>query len=82
MVSVFAATVAVRGAEFVNDRNTVDAVAVLGVPTPITTTTVVALAYAHDVAAVEAEVADTPTLAVHTNPAMKLVPVTVMVLPT
>ena len=68
--------------EFVNVTCTDDAVpgrALEGVPDPITTTTVVALAYAHDVASVP-ELGFAPTLAVHTNPAMKLVPVTVMVL--
>ena len=76
-------TVAVT-APFVNDRNTVDAVGALGVPAAITTSTSVALLMVQDAAAVpEAAVADAPTLAVHTNPVvMKLVPVTVMVLPT
>ena len=43
-------------------------------PVPITTTTVFAVAYVHDVTATVL------TVAVHTNPAMKLAPVTVMVL--
>ena len=59
-------------AEFVNVTSTDDAAA--GVFAPITTTTVVALAYAHDVTATVL------TMAVHANPEMKLVPVTVMVL--
>jgi hypothetical protein len=45
------------------------------VPVSITTTTVFAVAYVHDVTATVL------TVAVHTNPAMKLAPVTVMVLP-
>ena len=83
MVSGFRGTVAVT-APFVNDRNTVDAVAALGVPAPITTSTSVAVLMVQDAALVpETALADAPTLAVHTNPvAMKLVPVTVMVLPT
>ena len=68
--------------EFVNVTCTDDTVpgsAAEGVPDPITTTTVVALAYAHDVAPVP-ELGVAPTLAVHAKPEMKLVPVTVMVL--
>jgi hypothetical protein len=63
-------------APFVNVTSTDDAAA--GVPAPITTTTVVALAYVHVAEVPELGVA--PTFAVHANPAMKLVPVTVMVL--
>ena len=68
--------------EFVNVTCTDDAVpgrAAEGVLDPITTTTVVPVAYAHDVASVP-ELGVAPTFAVHTNPEMKLVPVTVMVL--
>ena len=77
-LSVVPATVAAT-AEFVNVTCTDDAAT--GVLTPITTTTVVALAYAHDVASAPL-LGVAPTFAVHTNPAMKLVPVTVMVLVT
>jgi hypothetical protein len=80
-VSVIPETVATL-APFVSVTCTDDAVpgrAAEGVPDPITTTTVVALAHAHDVASVPV-LGVAPTLAVHTNPAMKLVPVTVMVL--
>ncbi len=52
-----------------------------GVPAPITTTTLDTLETKQDVAAVP-ELGVAPTLAVHANPRMKLVPVTVMVLPT
>ncbi len=52
-----------------------------GVPAPITTTTLDTLETTQDVAAVP-ELGVAPTLAVHANPGMKLVPVTVMVLPT
>ena len=76
-VSVVPATVATL-APFVNVTSTDDSAA--GVPAPITTTTVVALAYVHVAEVPELGVA--PTFAVHANPAMKLVPVTVMVLPT
>ena len=76
-VSVVPPTVAATP-EFVNFTSTDDAAT--GVVAPITTTTVVALPYAHDVASVP-ELGVAPTLAVHTNPEMKLVPVTVMVLP-
>ena len=68
--------------EFVNVTCTDDAVpgrAAEGVLDPITTTTVLALAYSHDAASVP-ELGVAPTFAVHTNPEMKLVPVTVMVL--
>ena len=76
-VSGVPATVA-DTAEFVNVSCTDDAAT--GVFAPITTTTVVALAYVHDAAAVP-EPAVAPTLAVHAS-LMKLAPVTVMVLPT
>ena len=66
-------------AEFVNVSCTDDAAT--GVFAPITTTTVVALAYVHDAAAMP-EPAVAPTLAVHAKPEMKLAPVRVMVLPT
>jgi hypothetical protein len=62
--------------EFVNVTSTDDSAT--GVVAPITTTTVVALAYVHDVASVVK--LGPPTFAVHANPEMKLVPVTVMVL--
>jgi hypothetical protein len=52
-----------------------------GVPVPITTTTAVPLEHEHDAAAVP-ELGVAPTLAVHAKPDMKLVPVTVIVLPT
>ena len=52
-----------------------------GVPAPITTTVLVAVKTKQDVAAVP-ELGVAPTLAVQANPGMKLVPVTVMVLPT
>ena len=74
-VSVIPATVAATP-EFVNVTSTDDATA--GVPAPITTVTVVALAYVH--------VAEVPVLGVAPTLAeqalMKFVPVTVMVLPT
>ena len=63
----------------VNVTSTDDAAA--GVPTPITTTTVVAEGTVHDAAAVP-ELGAAPTLAVHAKPGMKLAPDTVMVLPT
>ncbi len=66
-------------AELVNVTSTDDAA--MGVFVAITTTTAVALAYVQDVAGVP-EPAVAPTLAVHAKPEMKLVPVTVMVLPT
>ena len=75
-VSGVPATVATL-APFVNVTSTDDAAA--GVPAPITTTTVVALAYAH--AAEVPVLGVAPPFAVHENPEMKLVPVTVMVLP-
>ena len=53
----------------------------IAVPAAITTTTMVALAYVQDVAGVP-ELGVTPTLALQAKPEMKLVPVTVMVLPT
>ena len=77
-VSVFPATEAATP-EFVNVTSTDDAAA--GVFAPITTTTVVALAYAHDSAAVLVVATLLPTLAVHAEPEIKLAPVTVMVLP-
>ena len=77
MVSVVPETAAVT-AEFVNVTSTDDAAML--VPAPITTTTVVALAYVQDVAGVPA-LGVAPTLALHAS-LMKLVPVTVMVLPT
>ena len=76
-VSVVPATVATL-APLVNVTSTDDAVA--GVPAPITTTTVVALAYSHDAAGVLVVGTLLPTTAVHAKPEMKLVPVTVMVL--
>ena len=78
MVSGVPATVA-DTVELLNVTSTDDAA--MGVFAPITTTTVVALAYVHDAAAVP-EPAVAPTLAVHAKPEMKLAPVTVMVLPT
>ena len=78
MVSGVFATVA-DTAELVNVSSTDDAAT--GVFAAITTVTVVALAYVQDAAAVP-EPAVAPTLAVHAKPEMKLVPVTVMVLPT
>ena len=78
MVSVVPETAAVT-AEFVNVTSTDDAAML--VPAPITTTTVVALAYVQDVAGVPA-LGVAPTLALQAKPEMKLVPVTVMVLPT
>ena len=77
-VSVVPATVATL-APFVNVTSTDDAVML--VPAPITTTTVVALAYVQDVAGVPA-LGVAPTLALQEKPEMKLAPVTVMVLPT
>ena len=64
---------------FVNVTSTDDAAML--VPAPITTTTVVALAYVQDVAGVPT-LGVAPTLALQAKPEMKLVPVTVMVLPT
>ncbi len=78
MVSGVNATVAVRTG-LVKVSSTDDAA--MGVFEPMTTTTVVALAYEHDVAAVP-EPAVAPTLALQAKPEMKLLPVTVMVLPT
>ena len=78
-VSVVPATVATL-APFVNVTSTDDAAA--GVPAPITTTTVVALAYSHDAAGVLVVGTSLPTLAVHAKPEIKLAPVTVIVLPT
>ena len=66
-------------APLVNLTSTDDAPA--GVPAPITTTTLDTLETTQDVADVP-ELGVAPTLAVQTNPGMKLVPVTVMVLPT
>ena len=66
-------------AELVKVSSTDDAA--MGVFEPMTTTTVVADAYVHDVAAVP-PLATAPTLALHAKPEMKLLPVTVMVLPT
>ena len=77
MVSGVPATVA-DTAELKNVNSTDDAA--MGVFEPMTTTTVVADAYVHDVAAVP-PLATAPTLAVHAS-LMKLAPVTVMVLPT
>ncbi len=70
-------TVAVL-APFVKVSCTDDAAA--GVVAPITTVTVVALTYVH--VATGPALAVAPTLAVQAKPAMKFVPVTVMVLPT
>ena len=70
-------------APFVNVNSTDDAtpgLAPVTVPPAITTTTVVALAYVHDVAVVPL-LACAPTFAAHTKPDMKFSPVTVMVLP-
>ena len=78
MASGVFATAAVT-AELVKVSSTDDAA--MGVLGPMTTTTVVALAYVHDVAAVP-PLATAPTLALHAKPEMKLAPVTVMVLPT
>ena len=78
MVSGVPETAAVT-AEFVNVTSTDDAAML--VPAAITTTTVVALAYVQDVAGVPA-LGVAPTLALQAKPEMKLVPVTVMVLPT
>ena len=76
-VSGVPATVA-DTAELVNVNSTDDAA--MGVFAAITTVTVVALAYVQDAAAVP-EPAVAPTLAEHAKPEMKLLPVTVMVLP-
>ena len=76
MVSGVPETAAVT-AEFVNVASTDDAAML--VPAAITTTTVVAVAYVQDVAV---PLAPAPTLALQAMPEMKLVPVTVMVLPT
>ena len=78
MISDVPLTVATL-APFVNVTSTDDAAML--VPAPITTTTVVALAYVQDVAGVPA-LGVAPTLALQAKPEMKLVPVTVMVLPT
>ena len=67
--------------ELVNVTCTDDAVpgdAVAFVPVPITTTTDVALEHRHDAAGVP-ELGVGPTLAVHGKPAMKLLPVIVIV---
>ena len=66
-------------APFMNVTCTDDAA--VGVPAPITTTAAVALATVQDAAAAP-EPGDAPTRALHAKPGMKLVPVTVMVLPT
>ena len=78
MISDVPLTVATL-APFVNVTSTDDAAML--VPAAITTTTVVALAYVQDVAGVPA-LGVAPTLALQAKPEMKLVPVTVMVLPT
>ena len=78
MISDVPLTVATL-APFVNVTSTDDAAML--VPAPITTTTVVALAHVQDVAGVPA-LGVAPTLALQAKPEMKLVPVTVMVLPT
>ncbi len=52
----------------------------VGVPAPMMTTAAVALATVQDAAAVP-ELGVAPTRALHAKPGMKLVPVTVMVLP-
>ena len=78
MVSGVFATVA-DTAELVKVSSTDDAA--MGVFEPMTTTTMVADAYVHDVAAVP-PLATAPTLALQAKPEMKLLPVTVMVLPT
>jgi hypothetical protein len=75
-VSVVPVTAAVL-APFVKVSSTDDAAA--GVAAPITTVTVVALAYVHVAATPVAGAA--PTLAVQAKPEMKFVPVTVMVPP-
>ena len=77
MVSGIPETAAVTP-ELVNVTST-DNAAML-VPAAITTTTLVALAYVQDVAGVPA-LGVAPTLALHAS-LMKLVPLTVMVLPT
>ncbi len=63
---------------FMNDTCTNDATA--SVPGPMTTTAAVALTTVQDAAAVP-EPGVGPTRALHAKPGMKLVPVTVMVLP-
>ena len=78
IVRVVPETVA-TAAPLVKVTSTDDAPA--GVPAPITTTVLAAVETTQDVAAVP-ELGVAPTLAVQTNPGMKLVPVTVMVLPT
>ena len=55
--------------------------AAIGVKVPMTTTAVVAFATMQDVAAAPV-LGVAPTLALHKNPGMKLVPITVMVPPT
>ena len=77
IVRVVPETVA-TAAPLVKVTSTDDAPA--GVPAPITTTTLDTLETKHDADVPELGVA--PTLAVQRNPGMKLVPVTVMVLPT
>ena len=77
-VSGVPATVA-DTAELVKVNCTDDAA--MGVFEPMTTVTMVADAYVHDVAAMP-PLATAPTLALHAKPEMKLLPVTVMVLPT
>ena len=78
MVSGVPETAAVTP-ELVNVTSTDDAAML--VPAAITTTTVVALAHVQEVAGVPA-LGVAPTLALQAKPEMKLVPVTVMVLPT
>lgn len=68
----------VETAPLINDISTDDAAA--GVSGPMTTTAAVALATVQDAAAVP-EPGVAPTRALHAKPGMKLVPVTVMVLP-
>ncbi len=65
-------------APFVKVNSTDDAAML--VPAAITTTTVVTLAHVQDAAGVPA-LGVAPTLALQAKPEMKLVPVTVMVLP-
>ena len=78
MVSGVPETAAVTP-ELVNVTSTDDAAML--VPAAITTTTSVADAHVQDAAGVPA-LGVAPTLALHAKPEMKLVPVTVMVLPT
>jgi hypothetical protein len=77
-ISVFPGTVATT-APFVKVNSTDDAA--MGVFSPITTTAAVTFATVQDVAAVP-ELGVAPTLAVHLKPGMKLVPITVILLPT